>query len=70
MIQEIDVKTWKLISEHDGNQLRDLNRKMPPLVNSLIHSQIETQCKSHPLNEAVCVRDGTLTYKERKPACK
>ena len=37
---------------------------MPPLVNSLIHSQIETQSEHHHMNEAVCAWDGTLTYEE------
>ena len=52
------------LSEHDRNRLRELNREIPPLVNSLIHSQIETQAERHPLNEAVCAWDGTLTYEE------
>ena len=52
------------ISEHDRNWLRDWNGELPPLVNSLIHSQIESQSKRHPLNEAVCAWDGTLTYEE------
>ena len=52
------------LSEHDRNRLRDMNREIPPLVDSLIHSQIETQAERHPLNEAVCAWDGTLTYEE------
>ncbi len=52
------------LSEHDRNGLRDLNEKMPALIGSLIHSQIESQCERHPLNEAVCAWDGTLTYEE------
>ena len=52
------------LSEHDRNRLRDLNQEVPPLVDSLIHSQIETQSERHPLNEAVCACDGTLTYEE------
>ena len=52
------------ICESDRNRLRDLNREIAPLVNSLIHSQIETQCEYHHLNEAVCAWDGTLTYEE------
>ena len=52
------------LSEQDRNRLRDLNREIPPLVDSLIHSQIETQAERHPLNEAVCAWDGTLTYDE------
>ena len=52
------------LSEHDKIRLRELNREIPPLFNSLIHSQIETQVERHPLNEAVCAWDGTLTYEE------
>ena len=53
-----------LVSENDRNRLRDLNQEIPPLVKSLIHSQIETQCEHHHQNEAVCAWDGTLTYEE------
>ena len=52
------------LSEHDKIRLRELNRQITPLVNSIIHSQIETQVERHPLNEAVCAWDGTLTYDE------
>ena len=52
------------ISEHDRNRLRELNQDIPPLVNSLVHRQIEIQSERHPLNEAVCAWDGTLTYEE------
>ena len=52
------------ISEYDRNRLRDWNREMPPLVNSLVHDQIENQAECHPHNEAVCAWDGTLTYEE------
>ena len=52
------------LSEHDRNRLREFNREIPPLVNSLVHSQIETQSERYPLNEAVCAWDGTLTYEE------
>lgn len=51
-----------LISEYDRNRLHDWNREMPPLVNSLVHNQIETQSDRHPQNEAVCAWDGTLSY--------
>ena len=50
------------LSAHDRNRLRDMNREIPPLVNSLIHSQIETQAERKPMNEAVCAWDGTSTY--------
>ena len=52
------------ISEYDRNRLRDWNREMPPLVNSLVHKQIEIQAEYHPRNEAVCAWDGTFTYEE------
>ena len=52
------------LSEHDKNRLREFNQQIPPLVNSLIHSQIEIRSERHPLNEAVCAWDGTLTYEE------
>ena len=52
------------ISEHDRNRLHEWNQEMPQLVNSLIHSQIETQCEQHHLREAVCAWDGALTYEE------
>ena len=52
------------LGQHDRNRLRDLNQEMPPLVNALIHSQIETRAERHPLNEAVCAWNGTLTYEE------
>lgn len=37
---------------------------MPPLVNTLIHNEIEMQVVNHPQNEAVCAWDDTLTYQE------
>ncbi|KAK0510133.1 hypothetical protein JMJ35_007527 [Cladonia borealis] len=52
------------LGQHDRNRLRDLNQEMLPLVNALIHSQIETRAERHPLNEAVCAWNGTLTCEE------
>ena len=52
------------VSEYDRNRLRDWNQEMPPLVNSLVHNQIEAQSERHTQNEAVCAWDGTLTYEE------
>ena len=52
------------ISEYNRNRLRDWNREIPPLVNSLVHKQIEIQAECHPRNEAVCAWNGTLTYEE------
>ena len=52
------------ISDHDENRLRGWNRELPPLVNSLIHRQIESQSENLPLNEAVYAWDGTLTYEQ------
>ena len=48
----------------DLEQIRRWNETIPPAVEACVHHLVETQVHDHPDDEAVCSREGALTYRE------
>lgn len=52
------------VSSTDLEQIRKWNETVPATVEACVHHLVEEQVHDHPDDEAVCSREGSLTYRE------
>ncbi len=52
------------ISAADLERIRVWNETVPPAVKACVHHLIEEKVREQPADEAVCSRDGSLSYRE------
>ena len=52
------------ISAADLEQIRKWNKTIPPTVEACVHHLIEEKVREQPDDEAVCSRDGSLSYRK------